>query len=95
MTLHTPRPPVLPVSAPAPRTGSELFGTLVAEVVAPAGPLQAPELLGWEVRLWQVARLGDATLEARPLYPHLEAADLQEALARAGWSVLGPLRSRR
>lgn len=95
MTLHAPRPQHLPVATPAPQMGSQLFGRLFAEVVAPAGPLQAPELVGWEVRLWKVARLGDATLEARALYPQLAAADLQEALARAGWSVLGPVRTRR
>ena len=92
---HTAQADALALS-PAPRTGSQLFGTLLAEVVAPqpGADLTPPSLPGWELRLWPVARLGDATLEARPLFAHLQATDLQAALAHAGWQVLGPLRAR-
>lgn len=70
----------------------ELFGLLFAEVIGPSGSVTTPDLPGWDVRVWPVARLGDATLEARPQYPHLCAADLQLELERLGWSVLGPIR---
>lgn len=73
----------------------EVFGTLFAEVVLPDGETDAPVLPGWEVRLWPVARLGDATLEARPLVPYLSGDDLNNDLTRLGWSVLGPVRARR
>lgn len=94
MTLH-PRPPrhlPPPQTEPA-RTGPDLFGLYVAEVVGPLEP--APHLTGWETRLWPVARLGDATFEARPRWPGLDEDDLRAALAQAGYTVLGPLRRRR
>ena len=93
MTLQ-PRPPrpLLPPQTEPARTGPELFGLYVAEVV---GPLEGPfHLTGWEARLWPVARLGDATLEARPRWPGLNEADLRAALAQAGYTVLGPVRRR-
>lgn len=83
------------------RGSTDLFGVLFAEVILPAGQQTTselsgwPELPGWELRLWPVARLGDATLEARPLYPHLDAADLHCDLRQAGLDILGPVRHRR
>lgn len=85
---------------PVPR-GPELFGIFTLEVVTPGGVLDAPLLpdwpllADWEVRAWPVARLGDATLEARPRRAGLDAADLQRDLRRAGYLPLGPVRARR
>ncbi|MEF2279715.1 hypothetical protein V3W47_15575 [Deinococcus sp. YIM 134068] len=81
--------PVLPV--PPTRPEGEVFGTLTLEVVTPDGGVTAPPLADWEVRAWPVARLGDATLEARPRRFNLGPADLAGALLRAGYTPLGPI----
>ncbi|PNY80592.1 hypothetical protein [Deinococcus koreensis] len=84
-----PQPPLLPAS------GSTLFGTLIVEAVVPGSDdleLNAP---GWELRTWPVARLGDVTLEARPLDPNLGPAELRRALEAIGVTALGPIRERR
>lgn len=90
----SPRPAdqTLPVAAPQPVI-------LVAEVVLPGGRPAAPTLPvlalpGWTLRLWPVARLGDATLEARPDSAQASAQELRAALAELGIGVLGPLRPR-
>lgn len=70
----------------------QVFGSLFAEVITPSGEVGTPTLPGWEVRVWPIARLGDATLEAKALLPHLTATDLKAGLSRVGWSVLGPIR---
>ncbi|EYB67337.1 hypothetical protein DEIPH_ctg044orf0060 [Deinococcus phoenicis] len=80
-------PPPLPLPAPH---GPELFGTLTVEVLTPDGQVTVPGLADWELRAWPVARLGDATLEARPRHPHLGAAALDSDLRRAGYTPLGP-----
>lgn len=91
--------PHAPTFAPPPpltaARGAEVFGQLFVEVVTPDGQATSPLLPGWELRVWPVARLGDATLEARPLCPHLEAADLDRDLRRAGYMPLGPVRAAR
>ena len=78
----------------APRD-ERLFGTWVMEVTAPQGTLDAPRLQDWDVRAWPVARLGDLTLEVRPLCPDLDEAGLRAGLRRQGYRVLGPVRARR
>lgn len=70
----------------------QVFGALFAEVITPNGEVSTPTIPGWELRVWPTARLGDATLEARALAAHLDESDLKAALARVGWSVLGPIR---
>ncbi|MFD1730959.1 hypothetical protein ACFSC4_07505 [Deinococcus malanensis] len=65
------------------------------EVSTPQGTLTAPQLQDWEVRAWPVARLGDLTLEVRPLCPYLDENDLCAELRRGGYQVLGPVRARR
>lgn len=79
----------LPVPGPAVRPV-----VLIAEVVLPEGHPVTPALPGWTLRLWPVARLGDATLEARPDTAQASAQDLRSALADLGIGVLGPLRPR-
>ncbi|GAA5533262.1 hypothetical protein [Deinococcus aluminii] len=86
--------PLPPFPQPTPR-GPEVFGTLMLEALTPDGAVTAPLLADWEVRAWPVARLGDATLEARPRRPNLEAADLDRDLRRAGYTPLGPWRAGR
>lgn len=88
-----PLPPALPLT-PA-RADGEVFGTLIAEVLTPDGEVSVPLLPDWELRAWFVARLGDATLEARPRRPGLGPADLDRELRRAGYTPLGPLRRAR
>ncbi|WP_245557767.1 hypothetical protein [Deinococcus apachensis] len=88
-----PLPPVFP-AAPT-RQDGELFGTLIAEVLTPDGKPSVPLLPDWELRAWFVARLGDATLEARPRRPGLGPADLDRELRRIGYTPLGPLRQAR
>ncbi|WP_216325403.1 hypothetical protein [Deinococcus aestuarii] len=89
--------PVLPITLPLgpPRPEGEVFGTLIAEVLTPDGHASAPPLPDWELRAWAVARLGDATLEARPRRPGLGAVDLDTELRRAGYTPLGPIRRAR
>lgn len=90
------RQPLLPVFPPVPtQPDGEVFGTLIAEVLTPDGEPGVPLLPDWELRAWRVARLGDATLEARPRRPGLGAADLDRALRGAGYTPLGPLRRAR
>jgi len=84
-------PAVLP---PVPH-GPEVFGAFTVEVVTPGGQVTAPLLPDWELRAWGVARLGDATLEARPRRPHLGGADLDHDLRGAGYLPLGPVRASR
>ena len=87
--------PTAPLLLPLTPRGPEVFGTLTLEVVTPGGQAHAPLLPDWELRAWPVARLGDATLEARPRRANLSAADLQRDLCRAGYLPLGPVRVRR
>lgn len=90
----TTRPAGPHVTLPPP-AGPTLFGTLIVEAVVPdldSAALTAP---GWELRSWPVARLGDVTLEARPLDPDLGPAELRSALAALGVTALGPIRERR
>ncbi|GAA5512582.1 hypothetical protein Dcar01_01298 [Deinococcus carri] len=92
---RVPLVPALPVPPlPCPR-GPEVFGLLMVEAITPDGRATAPALADWEVRAWPVARLGDATLEARPRRPHLGAAELDHDLRRAGYTPLGPFRTAR
>lgn len=84
--------PPAPLPLPS-RADSELFGTLLVEVVTPDGGSAAPLLADWEVRAWPVARLGDMTLEARPRRKHLGPADLDTDLRRLGFLPLGPFRA--
>lgn len=84
-----------PVARLGPRSGPGLFGTLILEVVTPDGTASVPDLPGWELRAWPVARLGDATLEARPHSPGPGAAELARELRRAGYTPLGPVRTAR
>ncbi|WP_034385194.1 hypothetical protein [Deinococcus sp. YIM 77859] len=87
-----PQMPAFSLSTPQ---GTAVFGHLLVEVVTPDGRVTAPLLPDWELRAWPVARLGDATLEARPRRPHLGAEDLAADLCRAGYLPLGPLRATR
>lgn len=87
-----PLAPALPLPA---AHGAEVFGHLLVEVVTPDGQPTAPLLPDWELRAWPVARLGDATLEARPRRLHLGAAELDTDLRRAGYLPLGPFRPAR
>lgn len=92
---------IRPILTNQARPTPDLFGVLFAEVVTPDAEARVPDqpgyplLSNWEVRVWPVARLGDATLEARPLYPHLNAAHLRADLQQAGVQVLGPIREKR
>ncbi|THF71334.1 hypothetical protein E7T06_03055 [Deinococcus sp. Arct2-2] len=103
MTYHVPRPATAPMplfnTAPvAPRVArpdSALFGAFVLEITTPDSTLTVPALDGWQLRVWPVARLGDATLEARPVDAHQNAADLVHALHAHGYGTLGPVRTRR
>lgn len=81
-----PRPPQFPPASEAPTR------SLLVEVIAPEG-LTLPQLPGWTVTVWPLARLGDFTLEARPLAPTPPAV-LLGALRAAGFTPLG-LRERR
>ncbi|WP_291432542.1 hypothetical protein [Deinococcus sp.] len=54
-----------------------------------------PHLSGWTVQTWPVARLGDLTLQARPHSAAATPDDLRAALSRAGFTPLGPIRTRR
>ncbi|SMB94852.1 hypothetical protein [Deinococcus hopiensis] len=85
--------PTVPLLPPTVH-GPKVFGTFTLEVLTPQGEATAPLLLDWEVRAWPVARLGDATLEARPRRPELTVADLAAALHCAGYTPLGPVRPR-
>ena len=76
-----PRPPQFPPAHEAP------IRSLLVEVIAPAcGAL--PRLPGWTLTVWPLARLGDFTLEARPLAPTPPAV-LLGALRAAGFTPLG------
>lgn len=83
------------LTRPMVRPENELFGWWTLEVITPDGKATVPAFSGWELRAWPVARLGDMTLEARPLRPDLEAADLEAALRRAGYTPLGRWRRSR
>ena len=99
MTLNArsaPTFPLAPLPTPHPlRPADELFGVLVLEAVTPVGDQELPALPDWEVRAWPVARLGDVTLEVRPLLPWLGPDELRAALLAGGWTPLGPVRGRR
>ena len=98
MTTYQPARTSRPFLARAEQTAQRderLFGTWVMEVTSPQGTLTAPQLQDWEVRGWPVARLGDLTLEVRPLCPSLDEDDLRAELRRRGYQVLGPVRARR
>jgi hypothetical protein len=101
MTQHvyrsTAQIPPYPVQAARPEPGV-VFGNLLFEVTL-SGPasLSSTELTvpGWTLRLWPQARLGDATLEARPECSESEdISALLCALAEAGVGLLGPVRRR-
>lgn len=95
MTCHTRHTTFIPpVVTPERRVTPDIFGRLFAEIITLGAPPHLPHLPGWEVRLWPVARLGDATLEARPLHPHLNAQHLREDLQHAGIQILGPIREK-
>ncbi|MFB9993036.1 hypothetical protein ACFFLM_13765 [Deinococcus oregonensis] len=105
MTYRAFRPAVapMPLFTPAPRTVSSqtvssdptLFGTYVLEITTPNSLPTVPALAGWQLRVWPVARLGDATLEARPVDAHQSTADLLDALHAHGYGTLGPVRTRK
>ena len=99
MTLKTRSEPTfipLPLHMPGDVSpANERFGALVLEAVMPMGEQNPPVLPDWDLRLWPVARLGDVTLEARPLRPDLGPDDLRAALRGEGWTPLGPVRARR
>ncbi|TDE85755.1 hypothetical protein [Deinococcus sp. S9] len=86
--------PLPPLPLPTAR-GPEVFGTLMVEVLTPEGSPSAPLLADWELRAWPVARLGDATLEARPRRADLGSAELDRDLRGAGYTPLGPFRQAR
>ncbi|WP_102125724.1 hypothetical protein [Deinococcus planocerae] len=94
MTHARPVPPITLALGPI-RPEGEVFGTLIAEVLTPDGHPTVPRLPDWELRAWAVARLGDATLEARPRRPGLAAGDLDGDLRGAGYTPLGPIRRAR
>ncbi|WP_155297921.1 hypothetical protein [Deinococcus kurensis] len=77
---------------PAPAAPQPDLPLYSLEVIAPSG--RAPQLDGWTVQSWPVARLGDLTLQARP---HHAATpdDLRAALRAAGFTPLGPVRTHR
>ena len=101
MTLHTQSAPLIPQFLPPvldmacrPTPGAALFGTLIVEVVLPDPGADDLHAAGWHLRLWPVARLGDATLEARPLCSGLGPDDLRRTLRGMGVTLLGPIRQR-
>ncbi len=97
MTLKTRSAPTFPLPLHAPQAvcpADGRFGVLVLEAVMPAGEQHLPDLPDWDLRLWPVARLGDVTLEARPLRPHLGPDELRAALRSEGWTPLGPVRQK-
>ncbi|GGM01509.1 hypothetical protein [Deinococcus aerophilus] len=95
LNIHPASPLPCPPLARSVRPDPELFGAFLLEAVTPTGAPEMPELPAWELRLWPVARLGDVTIEARPLLPHLGPDDLRAALRHGGWTPLGPVRVRR
>lgn len=102
MTLDSRPSPAFPIlPRPVPqmvrpvRPSAEQFGVLVLEAVMPTSSAGWPTLQDWDIRVWPVARLGDVTLEARPLLPSLGAQDLRDGLRAEGWTPLGPVRVRR
>lgn len=86
--------PAPPAALPLPSPAAAQPVTWIAEVALPEGRPVTPTLPGWTLRLWPVARLGDATLEARPDTAQASAQELRAALADLGIGVLGPLRPR-
>ncbi|MDB5044637.1 MAG: hypothetical protein JWQ08_687 [Deinococcus sp.] len=97
-TAVAPMPFFNPTPVSTPRTVSSdptLFGTYVLEITTPDSLPTAPALAGWQLRVWPVARLGDATLEARPVDAHQNPADLVHALHAHGYGTLGPVRTRK
>lgn len=68
-------------------TAAKVFGTLFIELIAPT-PARLPDLPGWQLRAWPQARLGDLTLEARPLRA-ATPDELLGALRAAGFTPLG------
>ncbi|ASN80595.1 hypothetical protein [Deinococcus ficus] len=92
LDLHTvPAAPTLPalrLQAPHAQAAQAVY---VMEITTPDGQPAAPTLPGWTLRVWPVARLGDATLEAAgPGSPD----SLRLALTASGYGVLGPIRAR-
>lgn len=95
MTFRAPRPFVRPPPhEDHPRAGTVPGGILIMEITTPDGSASVPTLNEWALRAWPVARLGDATLEAQARSPHLDTEDLRKALNRAGYRILGPVRTR-
>lgn len=75
--------------APQPARAAAQPSVLLLEAITPVGEQTLPDLSGWELHMWPVARLGDVTLEARPLRPDLGPDDLRAALQNVGWTPLG------
>lgn len=68
---------------------TSVFGTVFMEVVVPCAPARLPDVPGWTLRAWPVARLGDVTLEAAPHGPGMPLAPLLAALRGASFVPLG------
>lgn len=98
MTLNTHSAPTFrssPAHAPQPTRPATPSSVLLLEAVMPVGEQTLPALPGWELHMWPVARLGDVTLEARPLRPDLGPDDLRVALQNVGWTPLGRMWAQR
>jgi len=102
--VHTTQPSLAP-QFPQPRQPqaqsvrpAAVFGTVFFEVVLNTGAAApTPSLPGWALRLWPQARLGDATLEARPVDPQADPqlSDLLAGLSAQGIDILGPVKLHR
>ncbi len=84
-----------PAQTARPALTDQVFGTVFFEVIGQGLPgCTTPSLPGWTVRVWPQARLGDATLEARP--DGEQTLDgLLLGLRAQGITALGPVRRRR
>ncbi len=98
MTLTTHSAPTFRQSqmhAPQPTRPATPSSVLLLEAIMPVAEQTLPTLPGWELHMWPVARLGDVTLEARPLRPELGPDDLRAALHNVGWTPLGRMWAQR
>ncbi|CAM3271626.1 hypothetical protein DESA109040_06035 [Deinococcus saxicola] len=98
MTLNTHSAPTFRQShthVPQPTRPVTPSSVLLLEAVMPVAEQTLPVLPGWELHMWPVARLGDVTLEARPLRPELGPDDLRAALQNVGWTPLGRMWTQR
>ncbi|MDV6375355.1 hypothetical protein [Deinococcus arenicola] len=92
MTLNTRSAPTFrhpQMHAPQPARALTPPRVLLLEALTPVEDQTLPALSGWELHVWPVARLGDVTVEARPLRPDLGPDDLRVALQNVGWTPLG------